>query len=109
MTKYRGGVIFSAVGLLLLLTMVILLMLERSWTQAIFTASSTSLYEARIMKEMFLSEIQQSEVPKKGSRRYNLGTLDYQQTEDSWKIDVWVRKRKYKFIETRSETEDPKE
>lgn len=77
------------------------LLFDRYWTQALFTSKSIHFYEARILKEVFLSELLLQDLPENGSRRYNLGTLDYQLTKDTVKIDIWIQKKKYIFRETK--------
>lgn len=103
--NHRGGVIFSVVGLLFLMTLMMTLLLDRYWTQAIFTAKSVHFYEAKILKEIFLSELQQQDLSEKGSRRYNLGTLDYQLKDDGVKIDISIQGKKYTFKETKETAE----
>ena len=75
---HKGGIFLSAMMLIHLLSLMLLTVLENTRTTTDFYIKTLHMYEARIMKELFLADYQRLTYAEQGSVNYNVGRVIYE-------------------------------
>ncbi|STD83957.1 Uncharacterised protein [Enterococcus gallinarum] len=96
---HKGGIFFSAMMLIHLLSLMLLTVLENTRTTTDFYIKTLHMYEARIMKELFLADYQRLTYAEQGSVNYNVGRVIYEQKEELLLIQCVVNQRTFRFTE----------
>jgi hypothetical protein len=98
--QHRGGTILTVVLLIQLLSIMLLTVLESTRASTDFYVKTYQMYEARIMKELFLADYQKLSLANKGRVEYNVGTVIYEETAGVLAIQCLVKQRTFRFSET---------
>ncbi|KAF1301609.1 MULTISPECIES: competence type IV pilus minor pilin ComGG [Enterococcus] len=87
--KPKGSIMFSAVLLVFLFSMLLLTALENHRLAVTFAIRTKKLYIAKTIKEMFWYEYEQQEnPPEKGVVTFNVGAVRYQTTAGN--LLIWI-------------------
>jgi hypothetical protein len=97
--KSKGGIFFSSVMLIHFLSVMLLMVLENTRVVTDFYSKTVYMYEARIMKELFLADYQRLSFAKEGSVNYNVGKLTYEQKGEVLAIQCFINQRTFRFTE----------
>lgn len=100
---HKGGIFFSAMLLIHLLSIMLLTILENTRATTDFYTKTLHMYEARIIKELFLADYQRLTFAEKGSVNYNVGKVIYEQKEELLVIQCVVNQRTFRFTEILSD------
>ncbi|WP_266102660.1 competence type IV pilus minor pilin ComGG [Enterococcus gallinarum] len=100
--RHRGGIFLSVLLFFSLTSCLLLLVLEDERLTSNFTIRTTNLYQAKIMKELFLMDYysKDSELASTGKRTYNKETLSYEGSNEKVIIIVKMKNGYYRFEET---------
>lgn len=99
-TKYRGGILLSALLFLFLLSFLFLIVLEDFQLTQRFSKKTKDFYTAQIMVDMFLFEAEQKkELKLKGEINFSTGKLHYIFNKNTIEIVVVIGKDTYQFQE----------
>lgn len=98
-TKYKGGILLSTIFVVGLLSMLLLIVIENTRISTDFSMKTIHFYQARIMKELFLTDYQNFPHEEKGKIEYNVGILEYEEVEGQLMITSHVAGKEFQFIE----------
>lgn len=98
-TRLTGGVLLSAVFLVLLMSTLYVLLGENVVVSRSFTNYTREHYEMKIMKELFLMDYEtlSPEQQKSGVQRYNCGEIHYEKQEDKLIVTALSAKNRFEF------------
>lgn len=110
--RHHGGILITAISLLLLFSFIFLLIIEDSKVNHLFTEETCVFYKKSILKELFLIDYQQQDFMNKnqGQIDFSEGKVVYQKTTDKLKLLIEVEGRIFEetviLIEKNSKKQD---
>ncbi|MBF8808565.1 MAG: hypothetical protein IC227_10145 [Enterococcus lacertideformus] len=95
---FKGNILFSTLVLFLICSSLSIIVIESYRLTVDMNYRVKNYYLAKIMKQMFLSEI--NNLKDSGKYQYTLGTISYNQTNKQLNIEIKIGTDLFKFTES---------
>lgn len=95
---FKGSILLPAICFLLLVNSLLFLALEQLYVTSLFVTGTKDFYHVKIIKELFLSEYLEKDLPEKGQRFFDCGTVIYEENQEELKIIITLQEEDYYFV-----------